>query len=612
MVRKVLLSFCYVIPFISFQISLAEIVVFQKANQVLDATYSARFIYDSTEKMTLDKVVLEAPKAWKPLPSPVWFPNVEGAYWLSITVNNTTGVPIYLTFPYPFINKIDVYVQQNDSFQLQSGGFIRPFCQRSLPLHKHNFALESRKGPMNIIVRLENNWSTIPKIELATAETLFIAENDFTIFQGIYVGIMLGLFLYNFILFINIKERVFGFYLLYLISIFLISFHHSGLTCKYLWPCNSWEWMEALVNNSPGPTIILFAISFLKIKEFVPWVYRILIGIFILYLPYFILFQFPVTHIWIGQILEVINSLMPFILLWTSIYIYVWKKYSPAKFYIAGWSVFLISSVFLFRIYGGQLDFDPILFLSIEMGSASEALLFSFALADRITVLRKEKKLAEEAKREKQKELELQALVNERKLLETEIKTQELERARIAADLHDELGLTLSLAKMAIQQTESTLSKDYIQQAKQNVDISIVRLREITHNLHPSIVNTFGLASVIRRTLDNMASKYPFKITHYININISLPAATEVLVYRVFTELINNVIKHANASQLDVKFNESEEGGYHLIVSDNGVGIPKDTLLRSIQARMKLLKGNYSISERKGSGSQITISFPKN
>jgi signal transduction histidine kinase len=272
--------------------------------------------------------------------------------------------------------------------------------------------------------------------------------------------------------------------------------------------------------------------------------------------------------------------------------------------------VFLIASIILFRIYGGQIRYNPILFNVLEMGSAIEAMLFSLALADRIRVLRKEKVLAEKEKNEKQKEMELQALANERQLLETEIKTQELERARIAADLHDELGLTLSLTKISIEQAAKHASLNYLNQAKSNVDLSITRLREITHNLHPSVVNTFGLPTVMRRMLDNMATRYEMKITHQIDVHISLPVATEIHIYRILNELINNVIKHANASKMEVAFTQVPEESCTLSVTDDGVGIPKDKTLRSISARMQIIHGKYEIRQLDGPGTQIIVSFP--
>lgn len=574
---------------------------------------AVKFIKDSTKTLEIESVRRKDSKSWQDLPSPnLWFANGNVNYWFHFKIKNSTKKTLYLILPYPFLDKIDLYLSRDTThWSLQTSGLLRPVDQRILPIHSYNFELAQPNQSVEGYLKVENSWVIIPLLLAGTSDLIYQAEIKWNVWQGIYIGIMLALFMYNFMLFVLLKEKVYIYYLIYLVAAFLISSHHSGFTCQYLWPCDQWILFDLVVNIIVGPATILFAQSFLQLKKHTPILNKILWVLIASYIPYLILFNYPSTKIWIGQILEFNNTLLPFILYGSSIYVLIKKKYRPALYYLLGWTLFFTSSIVLFRIYGGQIPYQQDLFNILELGSSAEAMLFSLALADRIRVLRTEKRKAEEAQREKQKEIELQAMANERKLLETEIKTQELERARIASDLHDELGLTLSLAKMAIQQSESTLSKDYIQQAKINVDNSITRLREITHNLHPSVVNTFGLASVIRRMLDNMASKYPFKITHYIDINISLPPATEVLVYRVFTELINNVIKHANATQLDVKFNKSENGEYNLIVTDNGVGIPKDTSLRSIQARMKILKGSYDITDRKGGGSQITISFPK-
>ncbi|MBY0424328.1 MAG: histidine kinase, partial [Cytophagales bacterium] len=366
--------------------------VFQNPQLPLDITSSIVFFYDSTGTKQITNVQKLSNSYWQPLPSPVWFGTQKGIFWLKFTIHNTTEIPVYVTFPYPFINKIDLYTGYGTAPIHQSGGFTRPFCSRSLPLHLHNFKAPASLMPQQVWVRLENNFPIIPVVQLAAEEYLYQSETKFTLIQGIYVGIMLALFLYNLILYMNIREAVYGYYLLYLVTVFMISFHHSGLTCQYIWPCDRWLWAEAIVNFAVGPSVILFANSFLRVKENAPWMYRIFLGILMIYFAYFILFLVPEYNVWINSVLEICHSLVPFLLFGVSVYIYWKKKFLSARFYILGWTIFLVSSIILFRIYGGQVDFDPISFHAIEFGSASEALLFSFALADRIRVMNREKR----------------------------------------------------------------------------------------------------------------------------------------------------------------------------------------------------------------------------
>ncbi|MEO6902621.1 MAG: 7TM diverse intracellular signaling domain-containing protein [Bacteroidia bacterium] len=584
---------------------------FKNGNEIVEITSAVSYISDTSKTLTRDEIELIPNDLWRPLPNPnPWFGNRANAYWLHFTITNTVSFPLYLNLPYPFNDKVDLYLSTKArQWDLLTSGFLCPSDNKALPIHSYNFLLANPGQTVSAYLRIESNWVVIPIMEVAGAEQFYKKENIINIWQGIYAGIMFALFLYNFNLWLSLRESIYGFYLLYLLSIFLITFHHSGLTCQYLWPCDRWIFFDLIVNVANGIAIILFVQAFLKLRKqafILSVILWIIASSYILYIP----LNYEGMKDLAGQLLQFNNTFAPLLLLAGGLYVYLKKKYNPAVYYLLGWSFFVSSSIILFQIYAGNIKFNYVLFNVVELGSSGEAILFSFALADRVRILRKENRIAEQDKIKKEADMKLQAANNERRLLETEIRVQEFERARIAADLHDELGLSLTMAKMAIQNIKNENIEQQLCLAITNVDQSILSFREIVHNLHPSVIDTFGLSAVIKKVLKNISQKHGIDVQYYIDSKLAFPTLTEIHVYRVFNELINNTLKHSGASKITVELKAISNTFYQLSVSDNGIGIPNAVLLRAISSRLKFLNGKYLISDNEGNGSKIILTFP--
>lgn len=201
--------------------------------------------------------------------------------------------------------------------------------------------------------------------------------------------------------------------------------------------------------------------------------------------------------------------------------------------------------------------------------------------------------------------------IHQTELLRSSILAQEEERKRIAQDLHDELGAILSIMRMHLKLLEqssinsSTNSKENITNILQLSENALTSLRSISHQLMPPQLERYGLIKTIESVVNQINSTK--KITIHLNspdsqttiswdINLSL--------YRIIMELINNTIKYANATiiQIDIAYNN-----YTLscIYTDNGDGIIKENIdaglgLKSIEARISALKGKLEFGNRTG------------
>jgi signal transduction histidine kinase len=200
-----------------------------------------------------------------------------------------------------------------------------------------------------------------------------------------------------------------------------------------------------------------------------------------------------------------------------------------------------------------------------------------------------------------------------------EITAMEKERARIAADLHDELGPMLAAVKLKINSFELTDEDDKIEIEKTNehIDGLIKRMREISYDLLPSLLTRKGLVQAIRQFVDYTENTSP------LNIKLDLPETVEVdehksiHLFRIVQEIIHNTIKHSGASELKIMMHE-KNSLLILSTSDNGTGFDyyaiskseKGIGLRSLLSRTEMIGGTMYIESAVNKGTTYSFEIP--
>lgn len=251
-------------------------------------------------------------------------------------------------------------------------------------------------------------------------------------------------------------------------------------------------------------------------------------------------------------------------------------------------------------------------------GIAMVALLLMMSLYSRNVkhkqhLAKNEKRLQEEQikfLKEQQQVVSLQSMVN----------GQETERTRIAKDLHDGLGGLFSTIKMYFStlqheqenlKTNSLFSKSY-----ELIDTASEEVRRIAHNMMPEVLMKLGLVHALQDMCNNISAGklLQVKLQSY-GMSNRMNKSTEIMLYRIVQELLNNIIKHAHASEAIVQFNREGES-LHVTVEDNGQGFnlqeaddKKHAGLDTIRSRVNYLNGNISIDSQKQIGTTVTMEF---
>ncbi len=212
-------------------------------------------------------------------------------------------------------------------------------------------------------------------------------------------------------------------------------------------------------------------------------------------------------------------------------------------------------------------------------------------------------------------EIEVKYL-HQHQLLRSSIHTQEEERKRIAQDLHDELGAVLSISRMHLVQIQNQNASPEsiqtgLQQAKMLTETALATMRRISHDLMPPQLEMFGLVKTLETITNQIQDTKKIAVHFHASDDIgrwSLPI--ELGLYRICMEMVNNTIKHAEATRIDINLRQLADH-ISFSYSDNGKGLPKVINaghgLKNIEARVNSMGGEVEIGNRDSGGFYATV-----
>ena len=229
----------------------------------------------------------------------------------------------------------------------------------------------------------------------------------------------------------------------------------------------------------------------------------------------------------------------------------------------------------------------------------------------------------------RKKKIEQQAKLDAEIASQKEIRTkaileaEEKERRRIAQDLHDGVGQLLSAAKLNLSNLDSKITtqteeqKLAIQNALSLVDDSVKEVRAVSHNMMPNTLIKLGLASAVREFITKLGKAPTLKVDlEIVGLDTRLDNQVETVLYRVIQEIVNNIIKHAKASQISMQLIRHETE-LNIMIEDNGVGFDTNQLddfegigLKGIKTRIEFLNGSVHFDSSIGRGTTVIIDIP--
>lgn len=232
-------------------------------------------------------------------------------------------------------------------------------------------------------------------------------------------------------------------------------------------------------------------------------------------------------------------------------------------------------------------------------------------------IYRKRKTLAD-------KEIEYLRLNQEKEILSAKIEIQEEIHQRISMDIHDNVGQSLLLANINLSLLQKTLlltndKNDLLEETKKLVIKASEDITLHSRSMNPDRITQIGLFVAIRIELENLESKNLFKIELSLPLDYSdiiLKPNVQLMIFRVFQEVLKNIIKYAKASSIYLEVQKTSTS-IKLTIKDNGVGF--DLLsenfssgigLKNMKKRINLFRGEFLIISELNKGTIITITIP--
>lgn len=233
---------------------------------------------------------------------------------------------------------------------------------------------------------------------------------------------------------------------------------------------------------------------------------------------------------------------------------------------------------------------------------------------------------------QKERENQLQVYSEKlRELSERIERTREEERTRIAREIHDELGqmltvlkIDMSLCNEAVKRKISDELSDFVdremQQMMNRVNTIIESVHSITTKLRPEVLDDLEITEAVEWQAKELAQRVGLSVELNSSLDITSDITDEqkTTLFRIFQEAMNNIVRHAEATKVNIDF-KKRGGDLLLIIKDDGIGITqqeKDARssfgIIGMRERARFLGGDIYIESQRGKGTQITVKIPLN
>ncbi len=368
--------------------------------------------------------------------------------WMRFSVVSNSGEELYLEINSPLMSHLEVYeIVEHKPKLLFTGGSSVPYEQR--PLKTENWLLEvnlSKGIPSTYYVKGRSYYPFQVPIILST-KNKFVEQNmRHNLFWGIYMGVMLFAFIYNLFIYTAVRERYYLYYLAYVLITSVFYLGLEGFGFQFLWPDSpGFNPLIPVLVSMTNVLIVLFTLSFLKIKgdqKILYWWGLVTIGLNVLAAMLDIAGMYAVA-LPLSQLVSMLASIYFIVAGVVSLR----RGIKTAKYFLMAWSAFLVMVIIFILQMNNVVPSNFFTSNGIYFGHMTEVVLLSFALADRINLLKLENE---------NKQKEIIAHLKENQLLQTKV-NRELEQkvkertAEVVAEKErsDELLLNILPAAVA-------------------------------------------------------------------------------------------------------------------------------------------------------------------
>jgi len=528
--------------------------------------------------------------------------STKAAVWVKVRIlnqSNKTDWHIQIDSP-PVLQSVSVY-RKNGSRLIKI--FTR---EASAPKSTGEVRVNNLLIPVSIPIHTEaelyikassNNILRLP-IKFIALQKAFEESYLTDLLNGVVFGMLIAFAIYNLFVYILTKEQP---YLYYLGAIFFWSlnlFFYNGFLPDIL--------SELIWLNSAGTIIalaslmsILFTNSFLQTKRNSPFFYKIrrlmcLLSLIILLTDIF--YKGPYSFMLVQYLMY------PYFFYWFGAGVQSLKNgYKPAIYFLLGFGLLMVGNAVYNLKDLNILPDNLIARTSMHWGTLFEALILSYALANRLNFYRKQ-----------QEQIQLKTIEEKRAFLKELLKRQEQEKKRIAMELHDNIGQQLILIKnrsWRLQQLSEEPVKNLVNRPIEHIAATMAEVRGILHRLRPYQMDLLGLTQSIHGLIGDTFTEYHIEQVNSDEINQHFNTDESMHIFRILQLLTRDILASTFVKRIRYAITQkasSVDFEFEFQTTQRLENSSPD-----IHNRLELLKGNINI-QNSHTTTQITVNIPFN
>lgn len=541
-------------------------------------------------------------------------------FWL-VVEKDTTAEGQWLEIGTPQINRIEFYhVADQTPVKKYVTGDNVPFAARPLPSLTFSFPLQENSRYALLLID-KSNESLQLTFATKPGQVLFDGVMENTVVIGLMSGMVVLMLLFSVYLTVITREKVYLLYIIYIASGWLYVLSNAGIGFKYLWPESTWFTDRA----RPMFALLTVACSLPFIEAYAgkasrAWLRKSMVALVSIAFVAAVLALMPGVNVKTSTAGYYFQAMIPFVV---GIYIIMMLTVMVQKinrgnrmalFYLFSISPIVTFSALQVFYYAGGLDFSGswLQHYGQATGYVMEAVILTFGLAYRFNTYRRERE-------------SLLISLNEQqtRYARAIITTQAAERRQLADQLHDVAGSLLSAAKLNLSSVReknlivSPEGQAKLSSAEHAVSSISDMLRNLSHAISPIMLEKVGFRQSVEKiaTIFNTSGKIAVEtdITGFDNEDPQMLETYSVL-YGILYELVNNVVKHAQATHVLIQLVEHEES-IVMMVEDNGRGLTSAETsthgLEGIKSKIHYLDGSIEFDQEENRGLIVAIEIPK-
>jgi signal transduction histidine kinase len=540
-------------------------------------------------------------------------------YWFRLVIANTDSCTkrlMLLLGPTGMKDGELIQVHKNKYWSLGKTGYKYRFIKRPYQYMHYVYPITIERASLDTFYVREDYHIDYKLYGFALIQQPIFKsfENRVYVIFGMIIGLLSLFLVFNLFAYFFLKDKVQLWYVLYIAMLILLVMKNDQLDEQFLGTDSEagFRSFHILAVGAIAIAVLMHVVqlylkniskkSVLYKTTFILKCNLLLIGII-----QFLIFKYPaqlntmsIVFNWadnsttIGIVFIILNCVYS-----------TYKGFKPALFILAGLGGFLLGSIQkLLLLPTATILFPPCMF---HIGMMIEVVTISFGF---IYTYRKEKEHSKQLENNYKQELN-----------KAQLEIQEQTFKNIGQEIHDNIGQVLSLAKLNVNTmdcSKPTQLKERIISISELLSKAIQDLRDLSKSLHTDCISEMGLVKAIQYECEliKKISDYDAML-HVHGKPYSLPQQQELILFRIFQEVVNNTIKHAKASIITVHV-YYQQNDFIMDIADNGTGFNIFNLdenkqgigIRNMQNRARLIGAEYKMESAIGKGTTVIIKLP--